>query len=114
MADFYDFNAVRRPGFCFKLRDAEQTVITVNTPDVSTYSKALTFTRNFKDMLKQDGEQALSDYCGIVADLMSNNQEGLTITADDLGERYRLDFADLAAFMQIYFDFIDKIQNAKN
>lgn len=108
----FDFNALTQPTLEVKLGNLE---LHVTTPpermieQLASAAEELTALAESGNVL----EQSRVSY-QYVAELLSCNTEGITFTADDLRDKYRLSSFMLTAFVVNYMDFINEIHNAKN
>ena len=66
-----------------------------------------------KIMESNDSDGIMACY-DLAARLISCNQSGLQVTAEELRGKYALDLYGLIFFFNAYSDFIIEIQNAKN
>lgn len=114
MSKVLDFNSIQRPTLELTMKDDDHTVIRVSTPKEALIEKLSAGLKDLQEIVKrQDGEsiRALFD---LAADLINCNRNFITVTAEDLRDKYHMDFEDLTIFFGVYLDFIGDIQNAKN
>ena len=50
----------------------------------------------------------------LTAELISCNAEYITVSAEELRDKYRLTFGDIVVIFAAYLDFIKEFNNAKN
>lgn len=108
----FDFNALTQPTLETKLGDL---VLHITTP-AERLIEQLAASADDLTALAENGkavEQARVSY-QFIAEIMSCNTEGITITADDLRDKYKVGTYALTAFVVCYMDFINEIHNAKN
>ena len=114
MAKKLDFNAIAQPTLELVMRDTNKTHITVTTPSVELVEK---LEANLDDITaacnKKDANSMTVCY-DLAAEFISNNQEGITITGQELREVYGVDYTLLFAFFIAYQDLINEIKSAKN
>lgn len=109
-----DFNTIERPALELTLKDEAKTTINVGVPTEELFGKLTDFVPQIKEAFEQDSAATVQYVFDFAAQLMSCNREGLSITADDLRQKYGLKFDDLILFFSLYTDFVAEIANAKN
>lgn len=115
MAKLLDFNLFEQPTLPVVLRDAKRTRINITAPSEGLIEK---LEANKADIIKvcksgSTGAQLDATY-SLVADLMSSNEEGIKLTAEELKTTYGVNYTMIAAFVVAYTNFIDEIKSAKN
>ena len=103
MAKMLDLNALDQPILEVKLRDENRTVFRLTMPTTKLVER---FTARDVGKIK-----ALYE---LTAELISCNADYITVTAEELRDKYRLTFGDLVVVFAAYLDFIKEINNAKN
>lgn len=112
MAKILDFNALERPTLEITMKDDDRTKIRVTTPTERLYERLLVASAELAHVKDAAAIRATYD---LAAELISCNLDGLTVTADELKDKYRLTWdTDLIVFFSAYLDFIHEIKNAKN
>lgn len=109
-----DFNAVQQPTWPIKLKDDDQTVVTLSAPTTELVDRLIAVTPELEAVAKtKDGKTVKAIYA-LVADIMNCNEDGYVFTAEELRDKYRLTLLDLFKFVPGYLEFIKEMQNAKN
>ena len=114
MSRVFDFNAITQQTLETRLDAC--TVIHVTTPPERLIEQLAASQAEINSLCAADGnevEKARVSY-KMAADLISCNIEGVTITADDLREKYKIPPVALAVYLSSYMDFINEFHNAKN
>ena len=114
MAKVLDFNALERPVLELVMADENKTKIHVTTPTEELVEKLEAAMPELEPALKAGSREHIKLFFELAADLMSCNQECLTLSADDLRDKYRMKLDGLVVFFVAYQDFINEIANAKN
>ena len=109
-----DFNAVTQPTWPLKLKDDAQTVVHLSTPTVELIDRLMAAVPELEEVTKTKDGRVIVAIFGLVADLMSVNEDGYTFTAEELPQRYKMSLHDVFLFISGYFDFVKEIQDAKN
>jgi hypothetical protein len=109
-----DFNAVQQPTWPIKLKDDEQTVVTLSAPTTELVDRLIAVTPELEAVAKTKDHQTIKAIFSLIADIMNCNEDGLVFTAEDLRDKYRLTLLDLFKFVPGYLEFIKEMQNAKN
>lgn len=109
-----DFNAIQQPTWSLKLKDDGQTVVSLSAPTTELIDRLIAIAPELDKAAKAKDHKTVQAAYKLIAEVMNYNEEGLTFTADELHDKYRLTLLDLFKFTAGYFEFIDEIQNAKN
>ena len=114
MAKVLDLNTVERPVLTLILQDENKTRIDVTTPTESLVEELRQIAPQLSASLENhDNMDARTPY-DLAARLISCNRQGLQVTAEDLGGKYRMNLESMLIFYGAYVDFIDEITKAKN
>lgn len=109
-----DFNSIQQPTWPVKLKDKDQTVVNLSTPDVDLVDRLTAATPELQEVTKNKDGRAIRAVYELVAEIMNCNNDGFTFTAEELRDKYRMSLLDVTLFISGYFDFIKEIQDAKN
>lgn len=109
-----DFRSLQKPSIELVLLDDENTVIHVETPTQGALLRLKAMQKEVAAMKGKTDSKTLSKMYDLCAELMSFNRERLTITGEELREKYRIEEDHLLAFELAYLDFIAEIKSAKN
>lgn len=114
MAKVLDLNALEQPVLELKLRDEKRSVFRLTTPTTQLVEKFIAAKAEMTEVAKsRDGEKIKKLY-ELTADIFSCNADYITVTAEELRDRYRLTFGDLVVIFAAYLDFIKELNTAKN
>ena len=114
MAKTIDFNSFDQPHINFKMRDEAGTIFRVTTPSEEFVEKLMATGKELKATLANEDEASLKAMWDFLAELFSNNLDGIKVTAEELKGKYGLKLADVFIVYKVYLEFIGEIQNAKN
>lgn len=114
MAKMLDLNALDQPILEIKLRDKERTVFRLTIPTVALTEKFIAAKGEISEIAKSRDVEKIKKLYTLTAELMSCNSDYLTVTAEDLRDKYRVTFGDLVVIFASYLDFIREFNNAKN
>lgn len=115
MAKILDFNALERPTLELTMKDQARTRIRVTTPTERLYERLLAASTELPSIRENKDASAIRATYDLAAELISCNLDGLTVTAEQLRDEYKLTWdTDLIVFFSAYLDFIHEIKNAKN
>ncbi|MBQ2437445.1 MAG: hypothetical protein II265_05070 [Clostridia bacterium] len=109
-----DFNAIEQPTWQLRLRDKEQTIVTISAPSVQLFDRLVAVAPELEKVAKEKNGKTILAVYELVAELMSQNEDGFTFTAEELRDKYHMTLVDVFKFVAGYFEFIKEIQNAKN
>ena len=112
MAKSFDFNSFSRPALEVILN--KDTVLNVTTPPERLIEQLMANADEIGKIKDQKNIELIRSCFEFCAELISNNLEGVTVTAEDLRDKYKVDAVGLLAFFHAYVDFISEINNAKN
>lgn len=115
MSRSLDFNAIERPTLDVTMRDEAHTVLHISVPTEAFVEEMESLSPTI-DKMKKGGNtrelfKALFEF---FAKVLSHNEDGLEVTADDLRKVYKLTLVDLLALYGEYMAFIEELQSAKN
>lgn len=112
---FIDFNAIEQPTLDVAMRDKDKTVLHLVAPTVELIEKLQALEPVLTKMKKGDNAvESLKKLYTLYAEVFSNNEDGIKVTAEDLRDRYKLNLVHLIQLYAPYMDFIADINNAKN
>ena len=120
MAKTLDFNKVNRPVLQLIMQDEGRTVIKVSCPTKELVAELNATLPSLNRILTEDDanvvpdRDTLADVYDLAARLISCNRSFITVTAEELSGKYRMDLESLLIFFGAYTDYITEITNAKN
>lgn len=116
MSKVFDFNALTQQTLETKLGGPENTVLHVTTPPERLIEQLAAAQEELGELWKTEGktaEKARKSY-ELAAAIISCNAEGVTVTAEELRDTFKIYPTALAAYLTVYMDFINEFHNAKN
>ena len=114
MAKTLDFNVIVPPTLPMVMRDHERTKIDVVAPTEGLVEELNAVAPNMKRALEADQEASVPAIYGLAARLISCNKQGLSVTAEELRDKYKLNLEALIVFYNTYMDFLNEVAGAKN
>ena len=114
MANTLDFNVIVPHSLPLVMRDPERTKIDVLAPTEGLVEELEAVGADMKAALESNEEASIPVIYDLAARLISCNRQGLQVTAEDLGSKYRMNLESMLIFYGAYVDFIDEITKAKN
>ena len=114
MAKVLDFNSLQRPTFEVTMKDDARTKLRLVCPKESLVERLESGLKELREILEKKDGSSIRACFQLAADLFSENDNGVEITAEMLRDRYRIALEDLVVFFSAYTDFINEIKNAKN
>jgi hypothetical protein len=109
-----DFNALQKPTWPIKLKDAAQTVVTLSTPTVELVDRLIAAAPELQEVAKTKDGKTIRAVYELIADLMNCNEDGFIFTAEELRDKYEMTLLDVFKFSAGYMEFIKEMQEAKN
>jgi hypothetical protein len=109
-----DFNALEKPVLEITLRDKEKTVVRITTPNEEQVERFMSVAENVQNLKNDNTGETIQAAFGFVAELMNNNLDEMTFSADSLRGQYGLKIYDALVFIKIYLQFLQEIESAKN
>lgn len=109
-----DLNALQRPTLDLTLRDENHTEVHMTLPSTKLIEKLLALAPELSKIAKSADGQSIKALYSLAADLISNNTDGLTFTAEELRDVYGVRFEDLFLIFPAYIEFVNEVQSAKN
>lgn len=109
-----NFNAIQQPTWAITLKDDNQTTVHLTAPSVDLVDRLTAMAPELGEAAKTKDGRAIKATYELFAEVMSCNEEGITFTAEELRDTYKLEFLDLVLLEKGYMEFIAEIKNAKN
>lgn len=109
-----DFNELQRPVLELTMQDTERTKIRVSTPTENLVEELELALPELQALPKAGNAEALQASYNLAAKLINCNRSFITVTAEELRNKYKMDLESLIVFFTVYMDFINEIYNAKN
>ena len=109
-----DFNVERLPVLSLVMRDDAQTRIDVTTPTEGLYEELRHIAPKLNGAAKEPDSLDAQESFELAARLISCNQQGLRVTAEDLAGKYRFNLESLILFYGAYVRFVDEVVSIKN
>lgn len=115
MAEAIDFSTRRKPTLPIFLRDAAgERRVRVTTPTLDLMQEIRGNLPALQALLEGVSDESREAVFDLAARLISCNRDGLTVTGQELIDKYDLDEEDLTVFFSEYLDFIEGLAGAKN
>ena len=114
MARVLDFNKFEQPSLPIVMKDENRTKFTVIAPSVELIHKLEANREAIDEALKNGGDDSIEKCWELAAELISCNEEGRQVTAEELKEKYCMTYVMLFAFFKVYGELVDEIESAKN
>ena len=114
MAKIIDLNALEQPTLELKLRDENRTIFRLTTPTTRLVEKFIEAKSEVGEIAKTHDGEKIKKLFELTAEIISCNADYITVTAEELRDKYRLTFGDLVVIFAAYLDFIKELNNAKN
>ena len=114
MAKIIDLNALEQPTLELKLRDENRTIFRLTTPTTRLVEKFVEAKSEVVEIAKSHDGEKIKKLFELTAEIISCNADYITVTAEELRDKYRLTFGDLVVIFAAYLDFIKELNNAKN
>lgn len=107
-----DFRAIQQP--TLKLTFENGDTIHMLPPTQGMLARLQAMQAEADELRNLPDKQALHKVYDLFAELMSNNEEGATLTGKDLNIKYHLKIYQLTAFRNKFIEFVQGISSAKN
>ena len=114
MAKILDLNSIQVPTLELIFPDENRTTLHILAPTEALISEMESWVKQGLDPLAKGDRASVETAYDLTARLLSCNSEGVTITAEDLRGKYKVDIWKLIPVVQGYMDFISEIKNEKN
>ena len=114
MAKILDLNALDQPVLELKLRDENRTVFRLTTPTTKLVERFIVAKSELADVASSRNTDKIKALYELMAELISCNADYITVTAEELRDKYRLTFGDLVVIFSAYLDFLKEFSDAKN
>jgi hypothetical protein len=100
-----NFNTIQRPELLLTMEDEAHTQLHVGAPTAGLVEEL---------QAKAGRSESYEAMLDLFARLISRNRENITVTVDELKDKYNFDYTDAVAFFGVYIDFVKDIKKIKN
>ena len=114
MAKILDLNALEQPTLELRMRDDNKTIFRLTTPTTRLVEKFVAAKEEISTVAKTRDGESIKKLFELIAEIVSCNADFITVTAEELRDKYRLQFSDLVVIFAAYLDFIKEFNEAKN
>lgn len=114
MAKGLNFRNFQQPTLPITMNDAEETQLTVTTPNVELIERLEANRDAIVAVFQKGDRQSLDELWKLAADLISCNREHRAVTPEELKGKYGMTYEMLFAFMVCYQEFVNEIEAEKN
>lgn len=114
MSKKLDLRALEQPTLELTLLDDAGTTLRLIAPDVDLIERFQAAAPKLKKVADTNDARAIRACFDLFADIISNNLEGVEVTAEELRDKYRLRFVHLLFIARDYLGFINEINHEKN
>ena len=114
MAKMLDLNALEQPILEIKLRDADRTIFRLTTPTTKLVERFIAAKSEVAAIANTRDVEKIKKLYELTAEIISCNADYITVTAEDLRDKYHIGFGDLVVIFAAYLDFIKEFNTAKN
>lgn len=114
MAKILDLNALDQPILEVKLKDNERTIFRLTTPTTKLVEEFIAAKTEIGAIVKTKDAEKIKKLYELTAKVISCNADYITVTAEELRDKYRVEFGDLVVIFAAYLDFIKEFNSAKN
>lgn len=109
-----DFNALEKPVLELTLKDEAKTVVRATAPTEELVERLTAAASEIKKVLNDNTGETIKACFELIAELMNCNLDGLTFTAEELRDKYKMSLFDATVLVKAYLEFINEINDAKN
>lgn len=109
-----DFNTLQRPYLELTMQDTERTVIKVSTPTENLVEELEIALPELQALPQAGNAEAVQASYNLAAKIINCNRSFITVTAEELRSKYKMDLESLIVFFSVYMDFINEIYSEKN
>lgn len=110
-----DFNDIEQPTLDVTMRDEDKTVLHLSVPSVEFIERLQALEPVLKEMKKGgNAVESVKKLYAFFAEIISHNEDGIKVTAEDLIKKYNLNLVHLLQLYGVYMAFIEDLNNAKN
>lgn len=118
MVSKFSFRQEKTPSWEIELNDDAHTILHVTIPTKGLFSMLkglMARLDNVSDSAKgRDVETIVEEIYDVGAELMSRNEESITVTGAELDEKYGVSLEYLLKFFHGYVEFVNDYTNSKN
>lgn len=113
MAYVLDLNRSHDYTLELTLMDKDRTTLLIGLPTEAMQQELADIGDGLQKMATGD-KQSITMIYELAARLISRNRNFVTVTAEELRTKYRMDIESAIIFFSAYLDFLSKVTNEKN
>lgn len=114
MPNTLDFNTFAPRVLVLVMRDEDKTRIDVGVPTEHLVEKLQAVAPHMTRMINEGESVGNRELYELTANLISCNHNGVTVTAEELRDKYHMNLEMMVAFFDAYVGFINEMTNEKN
>lgn len=114
MAKILDLNALEQPVFELKMRDEKHTIFRLTTPTTKLVEQFNAAKGELKELAENHDVDKIKKLYDLTAAILSCNLDFVTVTAEELRDKYHVTFSDIVVIFAGYLDFLNEFNTAKN
>lgn len=109
-----DLNTAARPTLELTLQDENKTTVLVSTPTEGLIQEVQQLSPEMLEIMKTGDQEGIDLIYDLAARLISCNRNFITMTGQELREKYNMDLESAVLFFSAYMDFLSDLTNEKN
>lgn len=109
-----DFRSFEQKTWEIGLCDEQNTTLHLTAPSEELVETLSVNLSKLNEVFSERNESTVAQAFDLAAKFMSCNTEGLTLTGDELRNKYGFKSIYMAAFFKHYIQFVNEINDAKN
>ena len=109
-----DFNAINEPVLELTMQDEDKTVIEVVAPSEGLIEELMNMGPELDEIARSGDARSIKAIYDLAARLINCNRSFVTVTAEELRDKYKMKLYSMIIFYNSYFDFVSEINSAKN
>ena len=109
-----DFNTLNEPVLELTMQDENKTVIEVVAPSEGLIEELMNMGPELDEIAKSGDARNIKAIYDLAARLINCNRSFVTVTAEELRDKYKMKLYSMIIFYNSYFDFVSEINSAKN
>lgn len=114
MAQMLDLNALEQPIQELRLRDENKTLFRLVYPSEKLVERFMAASKELTAVQKSGDPQTIKKLYELTAEIISCNYDDIKVTAEELRDKYRVQFVHLVFIFATYKKFLAELELEKN
>lgn len=109
-----DLNALEQPVLELTFKDDDRTTVRLTYPTEKLVERFTSASASLNTVSRSKNPTQIKKIYELLADIVNCNDDGLVVTAEELRDKYRVNFLSLTFIFKAYLEFLHELNDVKN